>query len=560
MKKLKTKKKIFIIVILLILFAGAVGIYAASKYYRHIWTHEVTYIEGHNEYITNDIIEDNGYFIAVGHDSTGENYKPTFVVYDENGKFVKEVDLTGDYEFVESGLHDSYNGGIAKKIVKNNDKYLVLTIWCFNRYLIEINEDFEVEKIYSYSSFNNIFYGSFITQAYETFLEEDEEYYYVFGGDQVDYTILRIEKANLSNYEFFAGPYFINNNTDRATYNYEGKVLDLYNIYSTIYNSSIQNRTINDSSYTFEPRFVSKVNDYYLMGIYNSSLNTSILFLYDPNTESDNLEDKILWELNLEGRFVNTAIEFNGKILIADNQYLEMYDLEGNSLGKDELSNYLQTDETNFIVEHLIAVGDSGFALTGSAEVEVENDTDNAEMGNISSNNSVDENGIPLLPDGSTPPEGATENDMKEAGVELKEEPSSSNAITSQAEMGDIEESSQSMIAEVLYFNIYHNIYTKTDGNGTIESNKTEAGWGEEITFTITPKEGFKLKEVKVTDSNGNTITFTDYIFSMPNADVTIEATFYVENPETYVFLGITIITLLVISGILIVHNKNKIK
>ncbi len=197
MKKLKTKKKLFIIVILLILFAGAVGIYAASKYYRHIWTHEVTYIEGHNEYITNDIIEDNGYFIAVGHDSTGENYKPTFVVYDENGKFVKEVDLTGDYEFVESGLHDSYNGGIAKKIVKNNDKYLVLTIWCFNRYLIEINEDFEVEKIYSYSSFNNIFYGSFITQAYETFLEEDEEYYYVFGGDQVDYTILRIEKQIL---------------------------------------------------------------------------------------------------------------------------------------------------------------------------------------------------------------------------------------------------------------------------------------------------------------------------------------------------------------------------
>ena len=65
---------------------------------------------------------------------------------------------------------------------------------------------------------------------------------------------------------------------------------------------------------------------------------------------------------------------------------------------------------------------------------------------------------------------------------------------------------------------------------------------GKEITFVVKPKEGYLLDNVKVTDSYGNVITFTDYTFTMPSADVTIEATFnpipvetppVVENPLT---------------------------
>lgn len=76
-------------------------------------------------------------------------------------------------------------------------------------------------------------------------------------------------------------------------------------------------------------------------------------------------------------------------------------------------------------------------------------------------------------------------------------------------------------------------IDTKTDGNGEITSEKVEAGKGEEIKFTVTPKEGYVLGAVKVTDSEGNVVIFTDYTFTMPSSDVLIEATFISKNPDT---------------------------
>lgn len=81
----------------------------------------------------------------------------------------------------------------------------------------------------------------------------------------------------------------------------------------------------------------------------------------------------------------------------------------------------------------------------------------------------------------------------------------------------------------------YFNVTEKTDGNGTIVIAKPTADSGEEVTFTVEPKEGYVLDEVKVTDANGNVVVFTDYTFTMPSADVTIEATFIkeVDNSET---------------------------
>jgi len=92
-------------------------------------------------------------------------------------------------------------------------------------------------------------------------------------------------------------------------------------------------------------------------------------------------------------------------------------------------------------------------------------------------------------------------------------------------------------------------IETKTDGHGTVESEKVKAYGGEVIKFTITPNEGYVLGEVKVTDANGNVITFTSNTFTMPNANVLIEATFVLaetqnidgseENPKTSPFNSI---------------------
>lgn len=88
-----------------------------------------------------------------------------------------------------------------------------------------------------------------------------------------------------------------------------------------------------------------------------------------------------------------------------------------------------------------------------------------------------------------------------------------------------------------------YNVYTKVDDNGEVIISKDTNYVGENVTFTITPNEGYTLGAVRVTDSNGNVLTFTDYVFSMPNANVTIEVSFVKEfiNPETadiWLFVG----------------------
>lgn len=101
-----------------------------------------------------------------------------------------------------------------------------------------------------------------------------------------------------------------------------------------------------------------------------------------------------------------------------------------------------------------------------------------------------------------------------------------------------------------------YKIETKTDNKGTIEV-KPSSGTGEEVRVTITPKKGYELKEVRVTDAEGNILTFTDYTFIMPSSNVTIEAIFEVKNPNTSA-TSILIFILLGICAILVMKKSKK--
>ncbi len=107
--------------------------------------------------------------------------------------------------------------------------------------------------------------------------------------------------------------------------------------------------------------------------------------------------------------------------------------------------------------------------------------------------------------------------------------------------------------------NISYIIETKTDGNGTVTAEKVTASGGETIKFTVTPNKGYVLSEVKVTDADGNVVTFTDYTFTMPNANVLIEATFVPANPNTKVFLTIIPIIVFIVSAIVYIKAKTKV-
>lgn len=103
-----------------------------------------------------------------------------------------------------------------------------------------------------------------------------------------------------------------------------------------------------------------------------------------------------------------------------------------------------------------------------------------------------------------------------------------------------------------------YQVETQTDGHGQITPSKKTADDGEEITFTITPDKGYVLKEIKVTDADGNTVTFTENKFTMPSSNVLIEATFIIENPETTTINIILSIIMFAISfGIIIKFKKN---
>lgn len=109
---------------------------------------------------------------------------------------------------------------------------------------------------------------------------------------------------------------------------------------------------------------------------------------------------------------------------------------------------------------------------------------------------------------------------------------------------------------EVYYLQL--NIETKINGEGTIEVVENSKA-GENVTFIVNPKEGFVLSEVRVTDKNGNVVTFTDYTFTMPSADVTIEVVFAPENPDTAEIAVIAIIVLATIGGLSFVISKRKL-
>ena len=108
---------------------------------------------------------------------------------------------------------------------------------------------------------------------------------------------------------------------------------------------------------------------------------------------------------------------------------------------------------------------------------------------------------------------------------------------------------------------LYHKIETKvTKGKGKIEViGKQKAG--EPVTFKVTPDEGYVLSKVLVTDANGNTVVFTNNVFTMPNADVTIEAIFVKKpiipiNPETSALSMIVLASAIGSFALLIFFNK----
>ena len=84
------------------------------------------------------------------------------------------------------------------------------------------------------------------------------------------------------------------------------------------------------------------------------------------------------------------------------------------------------------------------------------------------------------------------------------------------------------------YENKKYNINIASSEHGTVTANNSKTKWGESVTLTVTPENGYRLSSLTV--MAGNTIiTVSNYFtFVMPDSDVTVTAEFE-KMPITYV-------------------------
>ena len=71
-----------------------------------------------------------------------------------------------------------------------------------------------------------------------------------------------------------------------------------------------------------------------------------------------------------------------------------------------------------------------------------------------------------------------------------------------------------------------YNVNISATTNGTVTASPTSAEAGTTIALTVTPETGYVLDALTVTDASSNPVTVTDNKFTMPASDVTVTATF----------------------------------
>lgn len=91
-----------------------------------------------------------------------------------------------------------------------------------------------------------------------------------------------------------------------------------------------------------------------------------------------------------------------------------------------------------------------------------------------------------------------------------------------------------------------HRITVKPSDHGTVSPSRTMAGKGGTVTLTVTPDEGYRLEKLTVKDASGNELKLVDqgegrYSFTMPDTNVTVEATFVPDDGAGLPFTDVAV-------------------
>ena len=91
-----------------------------------------------------------------------------------------------------------------------------------------------------------------------------------------------------------------------------------------------------------------------------------------------------------------------------------------------------------------------------------------------------------------------------------------------------------------------YRITVKPSDHGTVSPSRTMAGKGGTVTLTVTPDEGYRLEKLTVKDASGNELKLVDqgegrYSFTMPDTNVTVEATFVLDDGAGLPFTDVAV-------------------
>lgn len=519
-------RKIKILLLMIPLMFISVVYAEKSSYYQHIWTNETSDSTSYVGYVTNDIIK-----VKDGYLTAGFKYEEAKIsILDESGATKKMVSFDGEIY------------GRLKRIFAVDGGYVAIGTYLEDVFAIRLDSN------YNYLDTNYIDVGREFDWA-EVYAIESDGKIYLFNSEYYDDAIIVYDiQADLftSNVSLNSIPSKV-----RTILNNYFDIINYDNCYSGT-----------DEHYCHV--FIKPYNNGYVFGLYDwDEENSKIVYF----------KDQEMWQKTYDNKMIKDGTVIGDYFVLAVNDgdagsYLMLIDNEGNQLENISINEYTNNDYP-FIPEHLINV-DGGFALTGSVYTCGVSDRNiNNDVVDITGS-TIAQKSAPLKSVGEEPPE-KPDGDLKPGGDKKPgdDKKTSDDKKTDNYKASSATKKIESKVIancysdKVLYFLYNFKIETKTDGHGTVEANKRRAMGGEVIDFTIIPDDGYVLAEVKVTDAGGNIIIFTDNKFSMPAADVLIEATFVKTsiNPETSAGIGIVVLAIIgLISGFYVIKQIKTLK
>ena len=233
--------------------------------------------------------------------------------------------------------------------------------------------------------------------------------------------------------------------------------------------------------------------------------------------------DDIAWSL---ARRDNVVTGVNPIVACDERSYVGLLDSNGKEIWEKELKDYYILLNVKIINDYVVSLGIMEgqteivvYDLEGNVVQIIESDqigylhiTPSA-SGFIVSNNVIDRNNCNYGVAG-------------QSSVIIN----SINTMQADDSMDDLYQCPMYTTTEV--YQIPFNIEVKVEGKGKVEVS-SESFADLEQSIVTKANFGYKLKEIRITDKDGNVIELKNGKFIMPASDVTIEVIFDVENPNT---------------------------